>query len=96
MFAQNILESGGRGVQAQIQWAFERAVNRLATAEETRILMDLHHKELVRFEVAPGEAKDFLSAGEAPLMTAAKPAELAAMMSVARAILNLHETITRN
>ena len=96
VFAQNILESGGRGVQAQIQWAFERAVNRLATAEETRILMDLHHKESVRFEAAPGEAKDFLSAGEAPLMTVAKPAELAAMMSVARAILNLHETITRN
>ena len=34
--------------------------------------------------------------GEAPLLTTADPAELAAMTTVARAILNLHETIARD
>jgi hypothetical protein len=38
----------------------------------------------------------FSSDGPAPQAGKAPPAELAAMISVARTILNLHETITRN
>lgn len=96
VFAQNILRTGAGGVQAQIQWAFERALNRPATAQETSILMDLHHKNLVRFQAAPASAKELIQVGEAPFVKKQKPVDLAAMMTVARAILNLHEAITRN
>jgi hypothetical protein len=34
--------------------------------------------------------------GEAPVPADLKPSEFAAMTTVARAILNMHETITRN
>ncbi len=96
VFAQNILQAAAGGVQVQIQWAFEKALNRPATAQETGILMDLHHKSLVRFQAAPESAKELVQVGEAPFIQRQKPVELAAMMTVARAILNLHEAITRN
>src|SRR5205085_4698361 len=46
VFAQHILENGGHGAAQQIEWAFERAENRKPSAEERRILLDLHRKSL--------------------------------------------------
>jgi Protein of unknown function (DUF1553)/Protein of unknown function (DUF1549)/Planctomycete cytochrome C len=96
VFAQHILEKGGRNVTQKIDWAFERAEGRKPSAEERRILTDLHQKSLARFRGAPAEAQGLIHSGEAPVATDVKPVDLAAMTSVARAILNLHETITRN
>ena len=96
VFAQNILQKGGRGVAQQIDWAFERAENRKPSAEERRILINLHQKSLARFRGAPLEAQGLIHSGEAPMAPDLKPVDLAAMTTVARAILNLHETITRN
>ncbi|MBI3697393.1 MAG: DUF1553 domain-containing protein, partial [Acidobacteria bacterium] len=95
VFAQRMLERGGRGDE-QLDWAFRRALSRTPTAEERRILMDLHRKSLVRFRAKPEDAKKVVRIGEAPAPQAVQPAELAALTTVARAILNLHETITRN
>src|ERR1051326_6585164 len=96
VFAEHIMKQGGRGIASQIEWAFQRAVSRKPTAEERRILTDLHGKSLAKFRASPGDARSLIHEGEAPLMTDLKPADLAAMTTVARAILNLHETITRN
>jgi hypothetical protein len=96
VFAQNILQKGGHGVDHQLNWAFERALSREPSAEERRILLDLHRESLEKFRESPENAKEFVSVGEAPVSSAKNPAQLAAMENVARAILNLHETITRN
>jgi hypothetical protein len=96
VFAQHILREGGRGVERQIDWAFERALSRAPTAGERKVLEDLHQKSLAQFRASPEDATALTHAGEAPVEAGLKPADFAAMTTVARAILNLHETITRN
>ena len=44
----------------------------------------------------PTDASALAHEGEAPAVAGLKVEELAAMTTVARAILNMHETITRN
>jgi hypothetical protein len=89
VFAQSLVKRG-------IGWGFERAVSRKASAEELKILDGLYKKELTHYKAAPNEARDLIHVGESPVLAGVAPAELAAMTTVARAILNTHETITRN
>jgi hypothetical protein len=95
VFAENIVRQGGAAFDRQLDWAFERALNRTPGAEERQILKDLYRKNLDRFRAAPESAAELMSVGAAPQAGAPTP-ETAAMTLVARAILNLHETITRN
>jgi len=94
--AQNMLSQGGRTVQERIAWAFRRAAGRAPTAAEAAPLLDLYGKSLQRFRREPAAARQLLSVGESPAPVRANPAQTAALTMVARAILNLHETITRN
>jgi len=101
VFAQNILKRGRSlavkpTLSEQIDWAFLRAVDRPPTLAERRILSDLHAKSLAEFRQAPADAERLIHEGETPAPGDLKPADLAAMTMVARAILNMHETITRN
>jgi hypothetical protein len=50
----------------------------------------------VSFESNQSNAKQLLSVGETPVPADLNATKLAAMTVVARAIVNLHETITRN
>jgi hypothetical protein len=96
VFAQHILKDGGQSAPQRLDWAFFRALGRKPTPVERGTLADLYRKNLARFQAAPDDAKQLIHVGEAPLAGDAAPADLAAMTTVARAILNLHETITRN
>jgi hypothetical protein len=96
VFAQNILKDGGSGLEARLDWAFRHAVSRPPAEEERRTLSSLYTKSLARFRAAPAEAQKLIQVGEYPLPEKADAAELAAMTTVARAILNLHEVVTRN
>lgn len=96
VFAQYILSEGGTKLDARLDWAFRRALNRAPEKAERKILTDLHRKNLLRFRAQPDDARELLKVGEAPLAAGADPVEVAAMTTVARTILNLHETITRN
>ena len=91
VFAANILKSRGG-----IDWAVERALDRAPTAEERRILEDLYRESLAQFRRAPAGAVALVHTGEAPVPANLNAPELAAMTTVTRAILNLHEVITRN
>jgi len=95
VFAENIVRQGGPAFDRQLDWAFERALNRAPDQEERQILKDLYRKNLDRFRASPESAAQLMSVGEAPRASATEP-EMAAMTLVARTILNLHETITRN
>jgi hypothetical protein len=95
-FAGNILSRGGPSLAAQLDWAFKQALSRNATAKERQMLADLHRKSLRRFQRDPASAAEFNRIGDAPVPKGMSEVRLAAMATVARAILNLHETITRN
>jgi hypothetical protein len=96
VFAQSILKQGGATAPARIRWAFLRAVGRAPVEPERTALEGLYARSLARFKQAPAQARALIAAGEAPADPSADPHELAAMVTVARAILNMHETITRN
>jgi hypothetical protein len=83
--------SGGRN---PIDWAFQHAEDRAPTAEEHRILEALYRDSLKQFRADRKAADALVSTGEAP--RSANTVDIAAMTMVTRAILNLHETITRN
>ena len=96
VFAQKILGSGAPALSDRIDWAFLRAVGRKPAAEERRTLAELYQKNLARYRASPSDAEQLIRVGDAPGIASANPAELAAMTVVARTILNLHETITRD
>ncbi len=94
-FAAKTLKDGGTGDGTRVEWAFLRATGRTPKLEETHVLMGLLQKHRKQFAEKPEEAKKLLSIGDVVAPKDVKPEELAAWVSVCRAILNLHETITR-
>lgn len=96
VFAQKMLAEGGKTLSQQIDWAMERALARPATAEEKRILTELYQSNRQRFASDDRAAKQLLTVGDAPLPARVSTTELAAATTLTRAILNLHETVTRN
>jgi Protein of unknown function (DUF1553)/Protein of unknown function (DUF1549)/Planctomycete cytochrome C len=95
VFAERILETR-RALDARVDWAVLRALGRPVSPLERGILEDLYRSSLEHFRAAPADARGLIHTGEAPVPANLQPAEFAAMTTVARAILNMHETITRN
>lgn len=95
VLAARVMREGGEGEDARIAWAYRLAVSRkpnAAIAAALRHVFDSHYKH---YQQHVDEAKQLVAEGNAPADEALDPAELAAWTSVARVILNLHETITR-
>ena len=95
-FAARIEKSGGRSLDRQIDWAFLQAEDRPPKPEEKTILEGLYRDSLAQFRTDKKDAVELTAVGESPAAKTRNEADLAAMTMVARAILNLHETITRN
>ncbi|HBY62532.1 MAG TPA: peptidylprolyl isomerase, partial [Solibacterales bacterium] len=96
VFGQSILQAGAKTFDDRLTWAFERALNRAPDKEERKLMSALYKRTLAQYKAAPGDAAKLAAAGEAPAPANLDRVELAAMTTLARAILNLHETITRN
>ena len=73
-----------------------QALGRTPAPDERQILANLYRKSYEDFRANPQRAVNLLQVGEAPVATDLRPNDLAAMTMVTRAIVNLHETITRN
>jgi len=93
-FAEGILKVGGD--RERIRAAFRGAVQRDPSAEEAEVVASLLSKQLEHYRANAKDADALLRIGERPIPANANAAELAAWTNVARAILNMHETITRN
>ena len=81
-------------------WPPSRAAPRAVTwrapdREEVAVLTRVLDKQRGHYRDNPAEAKKLLSVGLAPLPERFDAAELAAWTAVARVLLNLDETITR-
>jgi hypothetical protein len=96
VFAERVLKHGGKDAASRIDFAFREALQRQATAQERKILADLSQQHLQHYQANPKEAEALLKVGERPAAADQPRPELAAWTSVTRAILNLHETMTRN
>jgi hypothetical protein len=95
IFAERIMKSGGADVAGRIKWAFKTALSRDPSEDEVSVLEKLQAKHLAEYKQSPDEAKKLLSVGAKAVDASLDPAVLASWSSVARTILNLHETITR-
>ena len=95
VFAERIIKTSAK-TPDRIQTAYRLALQRDANAEEVGILAKLYQTHRTHYDANAKEAQAILGVGYAPAAKEIAPAELAAWTSVTRAILNLHETITRN
>jgi len=95
-FAARILKEGGADTRARLTWAWRQALQRAPREEEVRIIQTLLEKHQVQYAQDAQASAAILKAGMAPAPPDLDPAELAAWTSVARVILNLHETVTRS
>jgi hypothetical protein len=96
VFAEHVMRQGGGDTAARLNWAYRRAVSRGARPEEVKVLTELYEKHLAEFRADKAGAEKAVTVGQWPVPKDVDTAELAAWTSVARVILNLHETITRN
>lgn len=95
VFAEKILRSGGADLDSRIQYAFRQALQRPAQTEEVNLLRKLYEQHLSRYRANGKAAQELLHVGYHPVPQDLPAAELAATTSIARVLLNLHETITR-
>jgi hypothetical protein len=95
-FAEQILRSGGSSTRDKLNWAFQHAVSRPIKPAEAEVLERLLQTHLDEYQADKPAANVLLSVGAKPSPEDIPKTELAAWTSVARTILNLHETITRN
>jgi hypothetical protein len=79
----------------RIALAFRLATARTPTKEESRLLRSLAAKEMAEYDAHPERARDLLAIGESKPDSTIPVPELAAWTTVASAILNLDETITK-
>ena len=95
VFAARIIHEGGATLTHRINWAYHMVLSRLPQPRELEIMTSLYEKHQREYTANLDAASALVATGEAPATEGVHPAELAAWTSVARVILNLHETITR-
>jgi len=94
-FAELTLQQGGDTNEQRLAFAFQQALNRNPHENEQEILLGLYEKHLAEYQADKPSAELLTKIGLVKTATDVDVAELAAWTSVARVILNLHETITR-
>jgi hypothetical protein len=94
-FAERIIKEA-KDDNARLTAAYRHALSREPRPAERPILIELLNKHREQFRKDAKATDEFLHVGERPVPKDIDPVELASWTSVTRAILNLHETITRN
>lgn len=89
------LRHGGGNDEVRLAWAWRRVLSRSPSTAERGVLAALLRKHRDEYAADPESARRLLGIGQAPVDAAQDPVALAAWTSVARALLNLDETITR-
>ena len=95
-FAERIIREGGKDSKSRINWALNTALSRQGNEKEIIILTELQTKQLIRYTTDANAANELNMVGIKVPPKDIPPAELASWTTVARTILNLHETITRH
>jgi hypothetical protein len=93
--AQRTIAEGGKDDSSRLSYAFRLATARKPTGSESSVLRRLLEHRLEGFRKDPRAAARLVAVGESARDTRIDTAELAAWTTVASAILNLDETITK-
>jgi hypothetical protein len=93
-FAEVVLRAEGDDSR-KLDLAFRRALSRPIIPEESELLTKLLQSQIDHYRQHPEAAKELLMTGARPSATDIDPVVLAGWTTVARAILNLHEVISR-
>lgn len=94
--AERILQEGGETDRSRLNYAFQRAVSRDVTDEESAVLESLLNGHRGEYAADAASVDAILTVGARPVAENVDRVQLAAWTSVARVILNLHEVVTRN
>ena len=95
VLADRIIEAEEHATTKKIEFAYRQVLQRMPRPEEVELLSKLYEQQLHHYLSEPEEAAKLLSVGLAP-MHEEQISQRAAWTTVARTLLNLHETITRN
>ncbi|WP_315853711.1 PSD1 and planctomycete cytochrome C domain-containing protein [Candidatus Laterigemmans baculatus] len=95
-YAERIVREGGTETDPRLRWAWRTALSREADERELELLRKLYEQDRAEFQLDPRAAFELLQTGMAPAAEELAAVELAAWTSVARAIFNLNEFVTRN
>ena len=95
VFAERIIREGGEATPSRLAFAFESALAREPLPDEMEILSALHADMMTHYREHPADAKAIAAAGEWPAAKGIDPIEQAAWTSLAQAIMNLDEMLTR-
>jgi hypothetical protein len=97
VFAERIVrESRSNSFSDRLDFAFRWTVSRAPSDQERELLLKVFEESFASFEGDLDSAKQLLATGQAPIASQGRPEELAAWTTVARAILNTNEAISRN
>ena len=94
--AERVLRQNTPDLKDRFNALGQQVLSRAFNNQEQILLAKLLREHIEDFEAKPAEADKLIRTGIAPVSHDIPPVELAAWTSVARAVLNLHETITRN
>jgi hypothetical protein len=94
--AERIIREAGPTTDARLDYAFQCALTRPIRASEAAVLGELVGKHREQYRNKPAAADQLLNVGAHPVAADIDNVELAAWTSAARAILNLHELVTRD
>jgi len=95
-FGERIVTEGGDSVDQRIRFTFAQALGREPRPLELDLLSKLYAKHQEKFAAEPEAAAKLLSVGQHPTLKNTPADELAAWVSVARVVFNLHEMINRS
>ena len=95
VFAQRVLQKGGEDFDSQLDYAFLLATARPADDLRKRVFRTLYDSQLKEFTADKKRAEDLLKFGEAKRDESVDMAQHAAWTTVASAILNLDEVLTK-
>lgn len=80
----------------RLDWLCRQTLGRPLRPAERDVLAALYQSHIAQYREQPDAAAQLLQVGQWTAATSLDPAELAAWTSVCRAVLNLHEAVTRN
>ena len=95
VFAQRVLQQGGADFDSQLDYAFLLTTARPADGLRKRVFRNLYDSQLKAFSADAKRAGELLKFGETKRDESLDPARHAAWTTVASAILNLDEVITK-
>jgi hypothetical protein len=97
VLAENLLKErkGDNSIDDRLKKAFRIITGRQPDQKEKEILGRFYSAELKRFQNKPKDAIEYLSTGEIEWNKSLKPAEIAALATVANSIMNTDEGYTR-